>query len=295
MHVRAIFALGASYSRTHKLPCLAGGAGVLHSLHFLTRRQTPTLILVAAAFAAQLAAYSPTVQITNGRTGRHDIFCTSDSWTLVITGGAPNAEVRADGYLHGMTNASGYFALQGTMSQDVEGHWVTSWTVGQDAASPSPLSFDVVDCGEFCSASIDSFPDLSSRDHWDDWSGDWVSSTAVGQDEVSATASVTPATQQCRIESIEVMSGNSIGQYQTDFDQWERTVKAYDIAVKSWYCPSGRPCQYDYAQATWLYPYFDYALIRLTAWDDYNSTFTWAGANAFLSAECRLVGGANCY
>jgi hypothetical protein len=272
---------------------LGGGTGVLHFFRFLTRRQTPILVL-AAAFAAQVAAYSPTVQITNSRTGRHDIFCTTDSWTLVISGGAPNAEVRADGHLHGMTNGSGYFALQGTMDQGVEGHWDEHWSVGQDAASPSPLSFDVVDCGEFCSASLDPIPDLSSRDYYSTSLWIWDHSSAT-PDEVSTTASVTPATQQCQIESIQVMSGNSIGQYEADYDQWERTVKVYDIAVKQGYCPSGRPCEYGYTQAMWLYPYWDYALIRLTAWDDYNNTFTWAGASAFLSAECRLVGGGNCY
>ncbi len=294
MRFQAIFAPGASHSRPPSCHTWLEGGGVLRFFRFLTRRQTPILVLAAAAFAAPLAAYSPTVQITNDRTGRHDIFCTTDSWTLAITGGAPNAEVRADGYLHGMTDGSGNFVLQGTLNSQLTGHWDEYWSVGPDAASPSPLSFDVVDCGEICSASVDGIPDLSSKDNWTTPYWPYWQYSYADPDEVSTTASVTPATEQCRIESIEVMSGSSIAQYQTDYDQWERTVKVYDVAVKSRYCPSGRPCEYEYFQATWLYPYFDYAWLRLTAWDDYNNTFTFAGASAFLTAECAF-NGSTCY
>lgn len=93
-------------------------------------------------------ASAPRVVFTNSRGG--STLYPGDTWTVRITGAAPNAEVRVTGGKNGAvdtnrmgtTDAAGSFTLSGVVSSEELGNWAETWTAG--GVNTGSFSFSVV-------------------------------------------------------------------------------------------------------------------------------------------------------
>lgn len=97
------------------------------------------------------SAGGPTVSFTASRSG--SVFVPGDSWTISITGGAPNSPVvvssthdgSPDSATMGTTNSGGSWSLTGTFDSGVLGNWSETWSVNGVVAGS--FSFCVVRAG----------------------------------------------------------------------------------------------------------------------------------------------------
>lgn len=101
-----------------------------------------------------VATYTPRVSLKDSTSGSSlsggmgvTGFFVGDSFTLSISGGAPNAPVavvRAAGnWIAGSTDAGGNFTTTGLWAPEDAGAWAQQWLVGNDTVQPSPLNFVV--------------------------------------------------------------------------------------------------------------------------------------------------------
>jgi hypothetical protein len=90
--------------------------------------------------------YHPVVSFQNSR-GSSALY-PGDTWSISITGGAPNSPVVVTGGKNGVhdsvqmgtTDSLGKFSLSGTITSDQVGTWNESWTVGGDSAGSFSFS-----------------------------------------------------------------------------------------------------------------------------------------------------------
>jgi hypothetical protein len=100
--------------------------------------------------AGGASGYHPVVSFQNSR-GASTLY-PGDTWSVSITGGAPNAPVvvtggkngARDSVQMGTTDGSGKFSIAGTITSDQVGTWSESWTVGGDAAGTFSFTVGMV-------------------------------------------------------------------------------------------------------------------------------------------------------
>jgi hypothetical protein len=94
--------------------------------------------------------YHPSVSFNTSRGPGASALYPGDTWSITITGGAPNAAVTVSGsdpagsYVGtsmGKTDANGNFTLSGTIDASQLGNWSEQWSVG--GASAGTISFSV--------------------------------------------------------------------------------------------------------------------------------------------------------
>src|SRR5579883_831020 len=119
----------------------------------ITQSALPPLQVIAPTVFGPAGSYHPTAQLRVPRGG--SVFYPGDTWSIVITGGQPNAPVKVVGgmngqqntVVYGTTDANGNFtlsgigrahrrrgSLRGTFSQSDVGSWSETWYVGNDVA-----------------------------------------------------------------------------------------------------------------------------------------------------------------